>query len=287
MLPQLSPWLKLQARLLLGEVTQLPTVPPRLLRLLLPLNLPTQLRSQSKLPQPRSFLGLKLPSALYRYNKIHDLTLIWSFRPQDKPTAPPAPAPVSAPTPIAAPAPAAPVAQPTAATQASPAPEPVQSEPQPELAAQGWEEPTTVQAPTWDDEPTQQTQTRTVEAAAQEELKEKEEEPASAPPTAPTAQPEIVERVLSALPPQVQPSTAKLDSVQAPAPGKPATPAQHTRPTSAALRHKFKADQAVIMPSGSFTAIEKVGMQFGSLSLGGDDLDGNTYVLYRPNLSCV
>lgn len=163
----------------------------------------------------------------------------------------------------------------------------MQPESQPELAAQGWEEPTTVQAPTWDDEPAQQTQTRPVEVAAQEEPKEKEEEPASVSSTAPAAQPAIVERVLSALPPQVQPSTAKLDSVQAPAPGKPATPAQHTRPTSAALRHKFKADQAVIMPSGSFTAIEKVGMQFGSLGLGGDDLDGNTYVLYHLSPSCV
>ena len=133
-----------------------------------------------------------------------------------------------------------------------------------------------MQAPTWDDEPAQ---AKPVEPVVQDEPKPKEEEPVPAPPAVPAAQPETAERVLSALPPQVQPSTAKPDPVQAPAPLKPATPAQHTRPTSAALRHKFKADQAVIMPSGSFTAtIEKVGMQFGSLGLGGDDLDATTYV---------
>lgn len=152
---------------------------------------------------------------------------------------------------------------------------------------QGWEDPTTVQAPTWDDEPAQPTPVKSVAPAAPEELKIKEEEePVTIPPAAPAAQPEVVDRVLSALPPQVQPSPAKLEAVQAPAPVKPATPAQHTRPTSAALRHKFKADQAVIMPSGSFTSVEKVGMQFGSLSLGGDDFDANACVLtiYAPKL---
>ena len=35
------------------------------------------------------------------------------------------------------------------------------------------------------------------------------------------------------------------------------------------------------MPPGNHTPnIEKIGMQFGSLSLGGDDLDG--YVSYNP-----
>lgn len=134
-----------------------------------------------------------------------------------------------------------------------------------------------MQPPTWDDEPAQ---VKPSEPVVQEEPKAKEEEPAPTPSTAPVAQPETVERVLSALPPQVQPSIAKPESVQAPAPVKPATPAQHTRPTSAALKHKFKADQAVIMPSGSFAStMEKIGMQFGSLGLGGDDMDLSTYVI--------
>ena len=58
-------------------------------------------------------------------------------------------------------------------------------------------------------------------------------------------------------------------------PTKPLTPAAHTRPGAAHRGSaKFKTDQAVVMPSSSFgSGIEKVGMQFGSLSLGGDDLD--------------
>lgn len=190
------------------------------------------------------------------------------IRPQEKPAPPPAaPAPAPAPAPAAVPPPAQqPVAQPTSV------PEPAPAESQPEPASQGWEEPTTVQAPTWDDEPAQQAQS--IEPAAVDEPKAKEEEPAPISAPAPVAQPEVA----SALPSQVPSSTTKLESVQAPAPMKPATPAQHTRPTSAALRHKFKADQAVIMPSGSFSSLEKVGMQFGSLSLGGDELDAPAYV---------
>lgn len=171
----------------------------------------------------------------------------------------------------------------------TPAPQPVQpaipalvptapvSQPEPELAlneeptapeqelaptSQGWEEPTTVQAPTWDDEPAKP---QTTQAAPAEEPKS--EEPAVTSHSEPEQPP-----VLSALPPQLQASVIKTDHVQAPAPVKPATPAAHTRPTSAAHKHKFKTDQAVIMPSGGFGSLEKVGMQFGSLSLG-DDLD--------------
>lgn len=84
----------------------------------------------------------------------------------------------------------------------------------------------------------------------------------------------VPEPVLSAVPPQLQPQATKVDAMQAPAPIKPTTPAAHTRPGSAAHRHKFKTDQAVIMPSGSFGApLEKVGMQFGSLSLDGEDVE--------------
>ncbi len=149
-------------------------------------------------------------------------------------------------------------------------------EPEPEPASQGWEEPTTVQAPTWDDEPSRQSSEswpQVPEPIASEENQVQAEEV-----SVPGLQPEPVpERVLSALPAQLQPSTAKVENVQALAPAKPATPAAHTRPTSAAHRHKFKTDQAVIMPSGSFgTPLEKVGMQFGSLNLGGDDLEASS-----------
>lgn len=123
-----------------------------------------------------------------------------------------------------------------------------------------------MQAPTWDEEPAKQPEP---EPALVEEVKPKEEEVLAPPEPEPVQEP-----VLSAVPPQLQPQVAKLEAVQAPAPIKPATPAAHTRPGSAAHRHKFKPDQAVIMPSGNFGApLEKVGMQFGSLNLDGEDVE--------------
>ena len=187
-------------------------------------------------------------------------------RPQEKPIPPPAPlASTPAPQPvqpaIPAPAPAAPVSQPE--LEQAHAEEPAAPELESTSTSQGWEEPTTVQAPTWDDEPAKPQATQ----AAPVEEKPKGDEAAVPSHSEPVQQP-----VLSALPPQLQASAIKTDHVQAPAPVKPATPAAHTRPTSAAHKHKFKTDQAVIMPSGGFGSLEKVGMQFGSLSLG-DDLD--------------
>ena len=131
-------------------------------------------------------------------------------------------------------------------------------------AAAGWEEPTTVQAPTWDDEPVKAS--KPSEPPHVEEPKTKEE-PAVPVKAEPIPAP-------SALPAQVQTPPVKSDAAPSPVPLKPATPAAHTRPLSAAHRHKFKADEAVVMPSGVFgNSLEKIGMQFGSLSLGGDDLD--------------
>jgi hypothetical protein len=138
--------------------------------------------------------------------------------------------------------------------------EPTNVESQPEVAS-GWEEPTTVQAPTWDDEPAQPS--KPSEPVNVEETPQKEEK-------VPVPKVETIPAP-SAVPAQVQPSTLRPDTL---VPHKPATPAAHTRPLSAAHRHKFKADEAVVMPSGNFgTSLDKIGMQFGSLSLGGDDLD--------------
>ena len=64
------------------------------------------------------------------------------------------------------------------------------------------------------------------------------------------------------------------EPVISPAPSKSPVP-----PRSSAASHrsanKYKAtDQAVVMPSSSFNpGLEKVGMQFGSLSLGGDVIE--------------
>jgi hypothetical protein len=46
------------------------------------------------------------------------------------------------------------------------------------------------------------------------------------------------------------------------------------RPSSAAHRHsaRFKTDQAVTLPNNFGSGLEKVGMQFGSLSIGGDEI---------------
>ncbi|KAL4253810.1 RNA polymerase II degradation factor 1 [Abortiporus biennis] len=179
-------------------------------------------------------------------------------RPHEKATPPPAP--VAAP-PLSAPAP----------TQVSaPKPEPVAREPSPppesqlEAAQAGWEEPTTVQEPTWDNEPAA---VKPVDVT-HDDIKPKEE-----PVPAPVPQPEPAPvPVLSALPAQLQTSSVKAESSPvASLPIKPTTP----RPSSAAHRHsaKFKTDQAVILPSGSFGTVEKFGMQFGSLHIGGDDID--------------
>lgn len=129
-----------------------------------------------------------------------------------------------------------------------------------------------MQAPTWDeDAPIKQPEVEvspTEPAPAEESQPTKEEVLAQFEPE-PAQEP-----VLSAVPPQLQPQAAKVEAVQAPAPIKPTTPAAHTRPGSAAHRHKFKTDQAVIMPSGNFGApLEKVGMQFGSLSLDGEEVE--------------
>jgi len=46
------------------------------------------------------------------------------------------------------------------------------------------------------------------------------------------------------------------------------------RPSSAGHRHsaRFKTDQAVTLPNNFGSGLEKVGMQFGSLSIGGDEI---------------
>jgi hypothetical protein len=131
----------------------------------------------------------------------------------------------------------------------------------------GWEEPTTIQQPPWDDEPQSKQSITKAEAWVPPEVKQKQEFP----PVEPSEPPSAAERhepVLSALPAQIQQQESSRSSTPS-AGGK--------RPLSAAHRNsaKFKVtDQAVVMPNSSFTpAAEKLGMQFGSLGLGGDDFD--------------
>jgi hypothetical protein len=97
-----------------------------------------------------------------------------------------------------------------------------------------------------------------------EPMVEESPEPPSPEPTPPQVQ----EPVLSALPAQVQNQEVERSSTPTFAVKRPSSSAAH--------RHnaRFKAGDAVVMPTGNYTPnAEKIGMQFGSLSLGGDDLD--------------
>ena len=180
-------------------------------------------------------------------------------RPQEKPGVAPPP-PASRPPPPSAPEPAA------------PAPEPLLNGDS-DLTGDGWEDPTTVQPPTWDDEP--QVKPPPTEGAwsspvqTQPDVQDEtpaplpEEEPAPEIPPSPPYEP---------VPPPPQPAE---EPVIAPAPSKSPVSVPPRSAASHRSANKYKAtDQAVVMPSSSFNpGLEKVGMQFGSLSLGGDVIE--------------
>lgn len=119
----------------------------------------------------------------------------------------------------------------------------------------------------WEEEP-QAPVIQTQPEPASEPESEVEEPPKALTPE--PAPPQVQEPVLSALPAQVQNQEVE----RSPTP----TSAVKRPSSSAAHRHsaRFKTgDQAVVMPTGNYTPnIEKIGMQFGSLSLGGDGIDG-------------
>ncbi|KAI0920399.1 hypothetical protein AcW1_002154, partial [Taiwanofungus camphoratus] len=191
-------------------------------------------------------------------------------RPQEKPTAPPQ-VPAPAPAPVTTPAPPVTLESPREPT-------PPHEEPPSEPPQQGWEEPTTVQPPTWDDEPQIQL---AADSWAAETKSLVPDEPKPEVKVELPQEPAVTHEIVpSALPAQVQQSSPETEVAPAPM-TKPLTPAAHTRPSAASHRSsaKFKTtDQPVVMPSSNFgTGIEKVGMQFGSLSLGGEDLDADTH----------
>lgn len=152
-----------------------------------------------------------------------------------------------------------------------PAPEPVPEHPIPqpdvngdaEPVSEGWEDPTTVQPPEWDDEPQFQTQTQHQPPADVQPQPALEPEPVLQldEPAPPVLEPVHVP-VISALPAQIQKQDGHARS-KSPA-------SLSSRP---GIRGKYKGtDQAVVMPTSTgFTpGLDKVGMQFGSLSIGGD-----------------
>lgn len=139
-------------------------------------------------------------------------------------------------------------------------------------AQTGWEEPTTVQNPPWEDD-----------------LQPKPSAPVSEP-WLPTPAEEIkvhdeVKPTPSEPEPAIEPAPESIAvSLPAPQPKEPISglseaipkhvaPVQ-VRPSSAGHRHsaRFKTDQAVTLPNNFGSGLEKVGMQFGSLSIGGDEI---------------
>jgi hypothetical protein len=162
--------------------------------------------------------------------------------------------------------PAIPQAPPINLSQPTPEPER-----QPEIQEHNREEPTTVEAPTWDDEPAvnqatgpeawplapdfpgAEVRSEAVEESVPEAVNTESK------PEAETRSPAQAAQAISALPAQV----AAISS-----PKLTARPPAASHRTSA--RHKL-TDQPVTMPVSFSTGIEKVGMQFGSLSIGGDE----------------
>lgn len=169
--------------------------------------------------------------------------------------------------------PAAPLPVPTAPLEPprepTPPPAPQESEPTVEVQT-GWEEPTTVQNPPWEDDLQRKPSapvsepwppTSAEEAKVHDEAKPTPSEPV---PSEPVSEPIV------ALPaPQPKEPVSGLSETIP----KHVTPVQ-ARPSSAAHRHsaRFKTDQAVTLPNNFGSGLEKVGMQFGSLSIGGDEI---------------
>lgn len=193
-------------------------------------------------------------------------------RPQEKPSPPPAPA---------VPVPSHPSVAPVTSTLSSSAPELESESPN-----QTWEEPTTAQPPTWDDEPHVKPPTSTIDVwtSISETIEAVQPEPQSPtqhetdataktePPT-----PEPAGRLALPASKSEQATQAALTTPISPQVAN-ATPSPKLagRPTSA-VPHRSSArykttDQPVVMPSSFGAGIEKVGMQFGSLGLGGDSL---------------
>jgi hypothetical protein len=181
-------------------------------------------------------------------------------------------------------------------TPPPPAPAPVVSQPPPGIPSQepvapapaAVEEPTTAEAPAWETEPE-------TSAEAPPDLQMDGwtvvSTPASPDEHNTAAQPEIVtsaapepEPVQTQQPYAVSPMPAQVQHQSQPEVPKTLTPTPGSRQGVSVNRShpRYKTDQAVVLPSSFGTPLEKVGMQFGSLSLGGegteDIVEGNSWV---------
>ncbi|KAJ7160884.1 hypothetical protein C8R46DRAFT_1194293 [Mycena filopes] len=176
-------------------------------------------------------------------------------RPQEKPIPPP-PAP-------------APIAPPPTISPAVPEPAPQEA---------GWEDPTTVQPPSWEEEaPIIKPSTSAADVWGSTvneppEEPQQEQQQVHEPQVEETSAPEPSEE--STAPPS-EPEPAP--PVASPSPS--LKPAGAVRPAAGSHRSsaRYKTiDQPVVMPSSFGSGIEKVGMQFGSLSLGGESSFDNS-----------
>jgi hypothetical protein len=152
----------------------------------------------------------------------------------------------------------------------TPPPAPTQ-ESEPTVEAQtGWEEPTTVQNPPWEDDLQRKPSVTVSEPwppTPAEEVKVHDE--AKPAPSEPAPSEPVSEPIVSLPAPQPKEPVVGLSE----AIPKHVAPVQ-PRPSSAAHRHsaRFKTDQAVTLPNNFGSGLEKIGMQFGSLSIGGDEI---------------
>jgi hypothetical protein len=200
-------------------------------------------------------------SCFHRRFKFH--TLLHS--PPERPLT----APVSNASQPAAPLPV-PTAPPEPPREPTPPPAPTQeSEPTAETQT-GWEEPTTVQNPPWEDDLQRKPSAPVSEPwppTPAEEVKVHDE--AKPAPSEPAPSEPVSEPIVSLPAPQPKEPIGGLSEVIP----KHVAPVQ-PRPSSAAHRHsaRFKTDQAVTLPNNFGSGLEKVGMQFGSLSIGGDEI---------------
>ncbi|KAF9460449.1 hypothetical protein BDZ94DRAFT_1299874 [Collybia nuda] len=222
-----------------------------------------------------SSLNVNVPSSKVASKSPATSKLSWAqiAKPQEKSTPPPAPAPV--PPRI------------TPATTSSVPPPPLAPEPEIETQNQSWEEPTTVQPPTWDDEPQVKPPPSTSEAWPGSEPEEPGDSQTEVEPQLPQHEAEVesVKEPPTPEPPAEQQLSASKSEPAPQAPlvtpvlsqGPAVTPSPKLNSRSAAVAHRSSAryktiDQPVVMPSSFGSGIEKVGMQFGSLSLGGESL---------------
>ncbi|KAI9508034.1 hypothetical protein F5148DRAFT_1284497 [Russula earlei] len=164
------------------------------------------------------------------------------------------------------PLPSAPLEPPREPT---PPPAPTQDDELSSEAQSGWEEPTTAKSPPWEDEPQPKPPASAAEswdATPAEESKVFDQ--ATPPSPEPAPAPEPVPAPIAVSLPAPEPVVGLGEAIP-----KHVTPVQ-ARPSSAAHRHsaRFKTDQAVTLPNNFGPGLEKVGMQFGSLSIGGDEI---------------